>query len=55
MIAVIKYLQNNQHHPVWGQIDNYAAAREKRKLLLLMLCQYEADRLEVWAQPTNTK
>ncbi|KAL9269069.1 Phosphatidylinositol 4-kinase alpha 1-like protein [Drosera capensis] len=43
------------NHPVWGHIDNYATAREKRKQLLLTLCQHEADRLEVWAQPTNTK
>ncbi|KAI3934357.1 hypothetical protein MKW92_039958 [Papaver armeniacum] len=28
---------------------------EKRKQLLLMLCQHEADRLEVWATPVNTK
>ncbi|XP_050363023.1 phosphatidylinositol 4-kinase alpha 1 isoform X2 [Argentina anserina] len=46
---------SDQYHPVWGQMENYAAGREKRKQLLLMLCQYEADRLEVWAQPTNTK
>ncbi|CAK7329726.1 unnamed protein product [Dovyalis caffra] len=46
---------NDQYHPVWGQMGNYAAGREKRKQLLLMLCQHEADRLEVWAQPTNSK
>ncbi|KAE9586651.1 hypothetical protein Lal_00004922 [Lupinus albus] len=46
---------NDHHHPVWGQMGNYAVDREKRKQLLLMLCQHEADRLEVWAQPTNTK
>ncbi|KAF7810902.1 phosphatidylinositol 4-kinase alpha 1 [Senna tora] len=46
---------NNTVHPVWGQLENYAAAREKRRQLLLMLCQHDADRLEVWAQPTNTK
>nr|XP_011464124.1 PREDICTED: phosphatidylinositol 4-kinase alpha 1 [Fragaria vesca subsp. vesca] len=46
---------NDQYHPVWGQMENYAAGREKRKQLLMMLCQYEADRLEVWAQPMNTK
>ncbi|KAK8617600.1 hypothetical protein V6N13_080510 [Hibiscus sabdariffa] len=40
-------------HPVWGQMDNYAVGREKRKQLLLMLCQHEADRLEVWAQPLS--
>ncbi|XVF01443.1 hypothetical protein REPUB_Repub04eG0089700 [Reevesia pubescens] len=44
---------NDQYHPVWGQMDNYAVGREKRKLLLLMLCQHEADRLEVWAQPLS--
>jgi phosphatidylinositol 4-kinase len=36
-------------------MENYAVGREKRRQLLLMLCQHEADRLEVWAQPTNTK
>ncbi|RXH88260.1 hypothetical protein DVH24_042331 [Malus domestica] len=46
---------NDQHHPVWGQMENYAVGREKRKQLLLMLCQHEGDRLEVWSQPTNTK
>ncbi|XP_050146495.1 phosphatidylinositol 4-kinase alpha 1-like [Malus sylvestris] len=46
---------NDQYHPVWGQMENYAVGREKRKQLLLMLCQHEADRLEVWSQPTNTK
>uniref|UniRef100_A0A6M2F295 1-phosphatidylinositol 4-kinase n=1 Tax=Populus davidiana TaxID=266767 RepID=A0A6M2F295_9ROSI len=46
---------NDQYHPVWGQMENYAAGREKRRQLLLMLCQNEADRLEVWAQPTNSK
>ncbi|KAF5745697.1 putative phosphatidylinositol 4-kinase [Tripterygium wilfordii] len=46
---------SDQYHPVWGQMENYALGREKRKQLLLMLCQHEADRLEVWAQPTNTK
>ncbi|KAJ6985494.1 hypothetical protein D5086_018456 [Populus alba] len=46
---------NDQCHPVWGQMENYAAGREKRKQLLMMLCQHEADRLEVWAQPTNSK
>ncbi|GAU22033.1 hypothetical protein TSUD_309370 [Trifolium subterraneum] len=43
------------YHPVWGQMENYTVGREKRRQLLLMLCQHEADRLEVWAQPTNTK
>ncbi|KAI4295546.1 hypothetical protein L6164_035584 [Bauhinia variegata] len=46
---------NDQYHPVWGQMDNYAVGREKRRQLLIMLSQHEADRLEVWAQPTNTK
>ncbi|KAG5238943.1 phosphatidylinositol kinase family protein [Salix suchowensis] len=46
---------NNQCHPVWGQMENYASGREKRKQLLMMLCQHEADRLDVWAQPTNSK
>ncbi|KAF3435609.1 hypothetical protein FNV43_RR22700 [Rhamnella rubrinervis] len=46
---------NDQYHPVWGQMENYAVGKEKRKQLLLMLCQHEADRLEVWAQPTNSK
>nr|CAB3498468.1 unnamed protein product [Digitaria exilis] len=45
----------DQTHPVWGCVDNYATAREKRKQLLLTLSQNEADRLEVWAQPINTK
>ncbi|XP_073045657.1 phosphatidylinositol 4-kinase alpha 1-like [Primulina eburnea] len=43
------------HHPVWGQMENYAVGREKRRQLLLMLCQHEADRLEVWAQPVGPK
>ncbi|KAG8062307.1 hypothetical protein GUJ93_ZPchr0003g16800 [Zizania palustris] len=45
----------DQVHPVWGLVDNYATVREKRKQLLVMLSQNEADRLEVWAQPINTK
>ncbi|WCJ33867.1 Phosphatidylinositol 3- and 4-kinase family protein [Euphorbia peplus] len=45
----------DQYHPVWGQMDNYVLGRENRKQLLSMLCQHEADRLAVWAQPTNTK
>lgn len=45
----------DHRHPVWGPMENYAAGREKRKQLLLMLCQHEADRLEVWAQPVNSK
>ncbi|KAL0290114.1 UNVERIFIED_CONTAM: Phosphatidylinositol 4-kinase alpha 1 [Sesamum calycinum] len=39
-------LQTDQYHPVWGQMGNYASGREKRRQLLLMLCQHEADRLE---------
>lgn len=46
---------NDRYHPVWGEMDNYAVGRGKRKQLLLMLCQQEAERLEVWAHPTNTK
>ncbi|KAG5577026.1 hypothetical protein H5410_057160 [Solanum commersonii] len=42
----------DHYHPVWGQMESYAVGREKRKQLLLMLCQHEADRLDVWAQPT---
>ncbi|KAI3803662.1 hypothetical protein L1987_31821 [Smallanthus sonchifolius] len=45
----------DQFHPVWGPLENYATDQEKRKQLLLMLCQHEADRLEVWAQPVNSK
>ncbi|KAL9238192.1 hypothetical protein vseg_012653 [Gypsophila vaccaria] len=47
--------ERDHHHPIWGFLENYAVGREKRKQLLLMFCQYEADRLEVWAQPTNSK
>jgi phosphatidylinositol 4-kinase len=54
-LELLLYWQNDQHHPVWGQMDNYAVGREKRKQLLLMLCQHEAERLEVWAQPLNSK
>ncbi|XP_022876280.1 phosphatidylinositol 4-kinase alpha 1 isoform X2 [Olea europaea var. sylvestris] len=45
----------DQCHPVWGQMENYTVGREKRQLLLLMLCQHEADRLDVWAQPIGPK
>ncbi|KAL5722458.1 1-phosphatidylinositol 4-kinase [Ranunculus cassubicifolius] len=45
----------DQYHPVWGKMDNYALGREKRKQLLLMLCQHQADRLDVWANPTTAK
>ncbi|CAI9104486.1 OLC1v1003167C1 [Oldenlandia corymbosa var. corymbosa] len=43
------------YHPVWGQMENYAVGREKRKQLLLMLCHHEAERLDVWAQPVGSK
>lgn len=43
--------QIDDSHPVWGKMDNYIMGREKRKQLLLMLCQHEADRLDVWANP----
>ncbi|KAK4747747.1 hypothetical protein SAY87_014333 [Trapa incisa] len=46
---------NHKCHPIWGHMENYPVEREKRKQLLLMLCQHEADRLEVWATPTNSK
>ncbi|KAM7479286.1 hypothetical protein LguiA_027499 [Lonicera macranthoides] len=45
----------DQYHPVWGHMENYTVGREKRKQLLLMLCQHEADRLDVWAQPIGLK
>ncbi|XP_042000363.1 phosphatidylinositol 4-kinase alpha 1-like [Salvia splendens] len=45
----------DHYHPIWGQMDNYAVGREKRRQLLLMLCQHEADRLEVWAHPVGSK
>ncbi|KAF2608454.1 hypothetical protein F2Q68_00043396 [Brassica cretica] len=45
----------DQYHPVWGEMDNYTMGKEKRKQLLLMLCQHEADRLDVWAQPISSK
>lgn len=45
----------DQQHPIWGRMENYSVGREKRKQLLLMLCQHEADRLDVWAQPINSK
>ncbi|KAM7474977.1 hypothetical protein LguiB_022220 [Lonicera macranthoides] len=45
----------DQYHPVWGHMENYPVGREKRKQLLLMLCQHEADRLDVWAQPVGSK
>ncbi|WZY96960.1 hypothetical protein YC2023_069289 [Brassica napus] len=40
---------------VWGKMDNYAVGKEKRKQLLLILCQHESDRLDVWAQPICSK
>ncbi|CDY64591.1 BnaCnng44230D [Brassica napus] len=45
----------DHYHPVWGEMDNYTVGKEKRKQLLLMLCQHEADRLDVWAQPISSK
>lgn len=45
----------DHYHPVWGMMENYTVGREKRKQLLLMLCQHEADRLDVWAQPIGSK
>ncbi|KAJ0242191.1 Phosphatidylinositol 3-/4-kinase [Hirschfeldia incana] len=44
-----------QHHPVWGKMDNYTVGKEKRKQLLLILCQHESDRLDVWAHPISSK
>ncbi|KAF6153028.1 hypothetical protein GIB67_003933, partial [Kingdonia uniflora] len=41
--------------PYLGMMENYTVGREKRKQLLSMLCQHEADRLDVWAQPLNSK
>ncbi|KAH9576425.1 hypothetical protein CY35_01G160200 [Sphagnum magellanicum] len=38
-------------HPVWGKGQNDLSARDRRKQLLLMLCQHEADRLDSWAYP----
>ncbi|KAK4742302.1 hypothetical protein SAY87_000303 [Trapa incisa] len=46
---------NHKCHPIWGHMENYPVERERRKQLLLMLCQHEADRLEVWATPTKSK
>ncbi|KAK8529802.1 hypothetical protein V6N12_060570 [Hibiscus sabdariffa] len=51
--ALVRGLQNDEYHPVWGQMDNYTVGREKRKQLLLMLCEHEADRLFVWAHPVS--
>ncbi|CAA7048445.1 unnamed protein product [Microthlaspi erraticum] len=45
----------DQYHPVWGNMENYGAGMEKRKQLLLILCQHESDRLDVWAQPISPK
>ncbi|XP_056844326.1 phosphatidylinositol 4-kinase alpha 1-like isoform X2 [Raphanus sativus] len=45
----------DQHHPVLGKMDNYAVGKEKRKQLLLVLCQRESDRLDAWAQPISLK
>lgn len=43
--------QFDSSHPVWGKGDNHVVGREKRKQLLLMLCQHEAERLDTWANP----
>ncbi|KAG7573163.1 Armadillo-type fold [Arabidopsis suecica] len=48
-------LMDHHHHPVWGKMDSYAVGKEKRKQLLLILCQHESDRLDVWAQPISSK
>ncbi|KAD4179153.1 hypothetical protein E3N88_27744 [Mikania micrantha] len=45
----------DSYHPVWGSLENNAVGREKRRQLLLMLCQHEAERLDVWAQPIGSK
>lgn len=45
----------DSYHPVWGSMENNAVGREKRKQLLLLLCQHEAERLDVWAQPIGSK
>ncbi|KAI6679086.1 hypothetical protein NL676_039882 [Syzygium grande] len=47
--------RNDKYHPVWGAVETHAVGSEKRMQLLLMLSQHETDRLEVWAQPTNSK
>ncbi|KAL4281053.1 hypothetical protein GQ457_03G003850 [Hibiscus cannabinus] len=44
---------NDGYHPIWGKMDDYAVGMEKRKQLLLMLCEHEADRLFVWAHPVS--
>eukprot|EP00250_Pteridium_aquilinum_P018106 c23946_g1_i1 orf=664-6876(+) len=43
--------QFDSSHPVWGRGDNHTIGKEKRKQLLLMLCQHEAERLDTWANP----
>lgn len=48
-------LQIDQYHPVWGEMEKYSVGKEKRKQLLLILCQHESDRLDVWAQPIGPK
>ncbi|XP_071741592.1 phosphatidylinositol 4-kinase alpha 1-like [Rutidosis leptorrhynchoides] len=45
----------DSYHPIWGSMENNAVSMEKRKQLLLMLCQHEAERLDVWAQPLGSK
>ncbi|GBG80565.1 hypothetical protein CBR_g31025 [Chara braunii] len=43
---------DNLRHPVWGNAEKDGdVARERRRQLLLTLCQNEADRLETWANP----
>ncbi|GJW18197.1 hypothetical protein Tco_0025633 [Tanacetum coccineum] len=36
-------LNMDSYHPVWGSMENNAAGREKRKQLLIMLCQHKAE------------
>ncbi|XP_058070696.1 phosphatidylinositol 4-kinase alpha 1-like isoform X2 [Magnolia sinica] len=43
------------HKPVGGEIQDSSVEQEKQKQLLLMLCQHEVDRLNVWAQPVHSK
>ncbi|XP_071729991.1 phosphatidylinositol 4-kinase alpha 1-like isoform X2 [Rutidosis leptorrhynchoides] len=45
----------DSNHPVWGSMGHNPISMEKRKQLLLMLCQHEAERLDVWAQPLLSK
>ncbi|KAJ9541111.1 hypothetical protein OSB04_027617 [Centaurea solstitialis] len=41
-LAILQFLL--KYHAVWGSMENNAVAREKRKQLLLMLCQHEAKK-----------